>query len=86
MTTQHETDMPTSRAGGWQSRRPDKKLAGGTKFAPVNFRKSTLEIRIFQATLKAQSFLKKGIRILGLKQGYRRPASISLTSVDMSAP
>ncbi len=27
-----------------------------------------------------------GIRITGLKQGYKRPASISRTSVDMSAP
>ncbi|AAU38254.1 RAMP superfamily CRISPR-associated protein [[Mannheimia] succiniciproducens] len=30
--------------------------------------------------------LKSGIRITGLKQGYKRPASISRTSVDMSAP
>ncbi len=29
---------------------------------------------------------EKGIRITGLKQGYKRPASISRTSVDMSAP
>ena len=32
------------------------------------------------------SIKKKGIRIIGLKQGYKRPASISCTSVDMSAP
>lgn len=31
-------------------------------------------------------YFYKGIRIIGLKQGYKRPASISCTSVDMSAP
>ncbi len=38
------------------------------------------------ARLEPSAQIILGIRITGLKQGYKRPASISRTSVDMSAP
>lgn len=53
----------------------------------INGETVSADERVFEhvQALENQVYLL-GIRIIGLKQGYKRPASISRTSVDISVP